>query len=119
MFVLWLSDGFGGYNDVGLKTDVEIEIQIDKNSTQPGSTLEVYERDDNITKSELNMGDLLLIKEENSNSYWWDGISPKIIETDLSNYYTKEEIDTVIGDIEAAFDELHTYAQALVNGGNA
>lgn len=33
--------------------------------------------------------------------------------------YDKAEIDIKFGDIEAAFDELHNYAQALVNGGAA
>lgn len=33
--------------------------------------------------------------------------------------YDKEEIDTKIGDVETALDELHSYAQALVTGGNA
>jgi hypothetical protein len=35
--------------------------------------------------------------------YWWNGTTIKELETqkvDLSNYYTKTEIDTMIGDIE-------------------
>ena len=37
--------------------------------------------------------------------------------TDLNNYYTKKEVDEKIGDIGIALDELHIYAQTLVNGG--
>ena len=35
---------------------------------------------------------------------------------DLSNYYTKAEVDTKIGDIDSALDELHDYAQGLIGG---
>lgn len=35
---------------------------------------------------------------------------------DLSNYYTKDEIDNTVGDIETALDELHNYAQAIIGG---
>ena len=37
-----------------------------------------------------------------------------LIEEDV---YTKEEIDVMIGDIDEALDELHNYAQAIINGG--
>lgn len=35
----------------------------------------------------------------------------------MDNYYTKDEVDSLVGDIETALDELHNYAQALINGG--
>ena len=35
---------------------------------------------------------------------------------DLSNYYTKKEIDNMVGDISTALDELHTYAVVLSGG---
>ena len=31
--------------------------------------------------------------------------------------YTKAEVDTLVGDISTALDELHAYAEAIVNGG--
>ena len=34
----------------------------------------------------------------------------------LADYYTKDEIDAKIGDIETALDELHNYAQAIIGG---
>lgn len=36
-----------------------------------------------------------------------------------STLATEQYVQTVVGDISAALDELHTYAQALVNGGDA
>ena len=33
-------------------------------------------------------------------------------------YATKDELKQSIGDIEAALDELHNYAQALIEGGS-
>jgi hypothetical protein len=38
-------------------------------------------------------------------------------EKSLISVYDKTEIDEMIGDISTALDELHTYAQSLVNGG--
>lgn len=35
---------------------------------------------------------------------------------DLENYYTKEETDAIVGDIEAVLDELHNYARRLIGG---
>ena len=42
----------------------------------------------------------------------------RLVET-LKEYVKKEYFDEVVGDIESALDELHTYAQALINGGGA
>jgi len=36
---------------------------------------------------------------------------------DLSNYYTKVEVDAKIGDIDTDLDDLRNYAQTLINGG--
>lgn len=35
---------------------------------------------------------------------------------DNATTYTKTEVDNLIGDIDSALDELHTYAQALIGG---
>ena len=36
--------------------------------------------------------------------------------TDAHDVTTKQYVDNIVGDISAAFDELHAYAQSLVNG---
>jgi hypothetical protein len=51
----------------------------------------------------LQIGDHFYIEETDKPDYWWNGTTIKELETqkvDLSNYYTKTEIDTMIGDIE-------------------
>lgn len=37
---------------------------------------------------------------------------------DLSNYYTKTEIDTQIGDIETALDSIIAIQETLIGGGS-
>ena len=37
---------------------------------------------------------------------------------DLSNYYTKDEIDNQIGDIETALDNIIAIQNSLIGGGN-
>ena len=37
----------------------------------------------------------------------------------INDTYSKTEIDDKLGDVEAALDELHNYAQALISGGEA
>ena len=45
--------------------------------------------------SELKIGDVFLIKANNTPDYWWDGSNLVELETniDLTNYYTKSEIN--------------------------
>ena len=58
------------------------------------------------------------------------GITEEQLVETLANYATLEDVnsnlgeakaytDEVVGDIESALDELHTYAQGLINGGGA
>ena len=47
------------------------------------------------------------------------GITEEQLVKTLEEYVKKEHFDEVVGDIESALDELHTYAQALINGGGA
>ena len=49
----------------------------------------------------LNVGDSLLIRAVESPDYWWDGTSAQVFETekvDLTDYYTKAEVDDALGD---------------------
>ena len=48
-------------------------------------------------------------------NYYFEMIGSTAV--DLSGYVTKGEFNTTIGDIDTALDELHAYAQALINGG--
>ena len=71
-------------------------------------------------KAKLTLGDNLYIRALDVPDYWWDGSSIQPLETqkvDLTEYPTKAELAAAMGDIEAAFDELHNYAQSLIDGG--
>lgn len=61
-----------------------------------------YTRPDSKTKSDLNVGDNLYIVDLNVPDYWWDGetIQPLGAEKpDLSDYYTKGQIDARINNV--------------------
>lgn len=52
----------------------------------------------------LQIGDNFYIEEIDKPDYWWNGTTIKELETqkvDLTDYYTKDDIDTMIGDIPA------------------
>ena len=71
-------------------------VQIVKGNSIKIKT-EYFEREDGIVKENLNIGDLLLVKEENVPDYYWDG--NKIIELEISlpeNIVTKEELSNKI-----------------------
>lgn len=84
-----------------------IDLQLEK-----GSTPTEYEtfipfgvHEYGAAKQDLNAGDLLLIQEEKTPDYYWNGSEIVEIEAkgsiddvtvDLSNYYTKEEINGLI-----------------------
>ena len=38
-------------------------------------------------------------------------------ENTVQNKVIKEYVDTLVGDVDSALDELHNYAQSLINGG--
>ena len=42
-----------------------------------------------------------------------------VLEGELTHYVNEQQLEDVVGDISSALDELHTYAQALINGGGA
>lgn len=67
---------------------------------------------------ECEVGTLLLIKETNVPDYWWDGKVAQPLEStgDLSDYYTKEEVDETIGDIEIALDSIIAIQEELIGG---
>ena len=55
----------------------------------------------------LKIGDNLYIRDINVPDYWWDGEQLQILEAqaiNLSDYYTKAEVDGLVGDIESALD---------------
>jgi hypothetical protein len=57
----------------------------------------------------LKIGDNLYIRDINVPDYWWDGEQPKILEAqaiNLSDYYTKAEVNGLVGDIESALDAI-------------
>ena len=75
-------------------------VQLEKGSTptEYETYIPPYVREnDHLTKNDLNIGDLLLVEEENVPDYFWDG--NKIIELEISlpeNIVTKEELSNKI-----------------------
>jgi hypothetical protein len=47
------------------------------------------------------------------------GVTEEQLAETLKDYVKKERFDEAVGDIESALDELHNYAQGLINGGVA
>lgn len=82
--------------------------------------------------SKLVLGDNFYIKEIDVPDYWWDGTRKQQLETqkvDLSEYYSKEEVDSLIinkvdtttfyetvGDIETALDGIIAIQNGLIGG---
>lgn len=55
---------------------------------------------DSENSSQLHLGDNLYIRELDVPDYWWDGTTAQPLETqkvDLSEYYTKEQVDLLFG----------------------
>ena len=98
-----------------LTENSDIELQLENNTTatsidcwvqlEKGTTPTEYEtyippyvrENDHLTKNDLNIGDLLLVKEENVPDYYWDG--KEIVELEISlpeNIVTKEELSNKI-----------------------
>jgi len=52
-----------------------------------------YTHPSGMVVADLNIGDLLLIREPNSFDYWWDGTEPIALsdKIDITDYYTKSE----------------------------
>ena len=99
-----------------IELQLECDVQASSNTCwvqlEKGSTPTEYEtfipfgiHEYGAAKQDLNVGDLLLIQEEKTPDYYWNGSEIVEIEAkgsiddvtvDLSNYYTKEEINGLI-----------------------
>ena len=70
--------------------------------------LDLWLQDEN-NVSKLVLGDNFYIREVDVPDYWWDGSQKQQLETqkvDLSEYYTKSEVDEQAWDAAAAYDNI-------------
>lgn len=75
----------------------------------------VVEEDDSIFQY---LEDCILGVVTSRNGFGWMGGEWSEWEI-INDTYSKAEIDNKFGDVEAALDELHNYAQSLISGGEA
>ena len=70
---------------------------------------------ENVAK--LQVGNLFLIREVVVPDYWWDGTQALELEVkiDLTNYYTKLEIDQLLGNYEPANANIQSHISATGN----
>jgi hypothetical protein len=59
-----------------------------------------YIRPDGQTPADLKIGENIILRATDEPDYWWDGDQALELETkiDLSDYYDKEEIDSMLGE---------------------
>ncbi len=79
----------------------------------------IYTRTDGRTPSDLKIGDNLYILQLGVPDYWWDGNSAQPLgaeRPDLTDYYTKDEIDGKIGNAIFSVMERSEYDSAYTNG---
>ncbi len=80
----------------------EVDMKVNALEMNKVSWGSVYYKDETYTKTETD-----------------DVIDGKISFSEMGIYAILDEVDSKIGDIDSALDELHSYAQALISGGEA
>ena len=77
-----------------------------------------YQRDDKKTLNDLKIGDNLYILELEVPDFWWDGTTAQPLESEkpnLSDYYTKSELDAKVGNAMFEVISKTNYDNAYLN----
>lgn len=111
-------------SETSVEENIYIQIERGTEVTEFEPPAGFYTRPDGKTKDDLKVGDNLYIVETGVPDYWWDGNKPQPLgaeKPDLSDYYTKAQIDLKIGDLalrqlsQSVYDEM--YNNGTLEGG--
>lgn len=100
-------------------SDVESELAVVRRIAEGKNTAYIFDTVDAMNEwlavpentAKLRVGDSLWIREQDVPDYWWDGTQaleqegPKV---DLSPYYTKDEINNIVNDINQKIEDKST-----------
>lgn len=97
-------------------SDVESELAVVRRIAEGKNTAYIFDTVDAMNEwlavpentAKLRVGDSFWIREQDVPDYWWDGTQaleqegPKV---DLSSYYTKDEINNIVNDINQKIED--------------
>lgn len=101
-------------------SDVESELAVVRRIAEGKNTAYIFDTVDAMNEwlavpentAKLRVGDSFWIREQEVPDYWWDGTQaleqegPKV---DLSPYYTKDEINNIVNDINQKIEDYLRY----------